>query len=322
MSSGRRALGFVAGGLGIHAALYLFFVVAIARDHDVRKMDQRWLVGPRDVEVMIAGDSHARYAVEAPILGRAINVAVPGEHYQKSLYRVPWLLDNGSRSTRAIVLPFDGASFASFKADAFSPEYLWGRYVDWFDLGRMRGQRWVFFGKWLKARAVPYLGEYETTMQWFTSSRHFRDQNGPGGAGLNLVVAEPGAEVARRHLGSSQPWDPVMVTAFRRLIDQLKAKNIRVILVRFPMTRDYSFELQRLGSDPASRDALFAELGEPGVVDQLDYESLYFGEVAMFGDGDHLSAIGKRKFSLTLGNELFRMGVLSSPPQVRGGSDE
>jgi hypothetical protein len=310
-----RAGVFVAIGFAIHVLLYVGFVF-IAREHDVRAMDARWLVGPRDVDVMIAGDSHARYAVEAPVLGAAINVAVPGEHYQKSLYRVPWLLDHGRRRTRAVILPYDAASFASFKADAFQPEFVWTKYIDWFDLGRMRDQRWVFFGKWLKARFVPYLGESDTVMEYFTSSRHFRDQNGPGGFTLNRTVTERGADVARRHLGSSKPWDPAMETAFRRLIAELEARQIRVVLVRFPMTFDYSAEIRKLGADPALRDKLFAEIGKPGVVDQLDYEGLFFGKDFLFGDGDHLAPNGKRAFTLALREDLMKMGILTHVPTV------
>ena len=146
---------FVVVGLAIHFLLSVAFVLTVGAHHDVRAMDARWLHGPRPVDVMIAGDSHARFAVEAPVLGSAINVAVPGEHYQKTVYRVPWLLDHGTRKTGAVVLPFDAVTFASFKSASFEPEYVWGQYVDWFELGARKGQRFTFAGKWAKAKVAP-----------------------------------------------------------------------------------------------------------------------------------------------------------------------
>lgn len=308
-----RIAAFVGLGLVLHALISLVFVLAIGGSHDVRNMDARWLAGPRPVAVMIAGDSHARFAVEAPVLGAAINVAVPGEHYQKTTYRVPWLLDHGTRKVRAVVLPFDAVTFASFKAASFEPEYVWGRYVDWFALGAHKNQRFSFAGKWAKAGFAPYVGELDIVMQYLTRSAHFRDPTDPRG-GLKLVFFEPGQLAARRHLAGADVWNADMEWAFRRLVDDLVGRGIRVVLVRFPVTHAYANESRRLGADPALRDALLASVGRPGVVDHLDAEALFFDDPEMFGDGDHLNLAGKRRFSEFLAAELRRLGVLGGRP--------
>jgi hypothetical protein len=308
-SLGVPPVAFALGGLALHGVLSLLFLAVVVRAHDARQMDARWLLGPRPVEVMVAGDSHPRFAVEAPVLGSAINVAVPGEHYQKSLYRVPWLLDHGTRSVGAVVLPFDAASFASFKDDAYQPEAVWARYVDFDELGAHKGRRWAFALKRAKARAIPYLGELDTVLQWLTASRHFRD---PGGASLlKVAFFEPGAMAARRHFEGADPWDEDMAWALRRLVDDLVGRGLRVVLVRFPVTRAYAVEAARLGAVPAPRDALATEMVRPGVVDHLDLEGAFFGQPALFGDGDHLNPIGKRRFSQLLASELRRIGVLT-----------
>ena len=304
-----RTFLFVAGALLIHIALSLGFALTVAREHDVRHMDARWLKGTRPVEVMIAGDSHARFAVEAPVLGRAINVAVPGEHYQKTTYRVPWLLDRGKRRVQTVVLPFDAISFASFKDESFSPEIVWGRYVDFLELGFRKGQPFRYMGRWAKARLAPYVGEMEVMLQYATRSKHFRDPGGEGGA-LQLTVFESGRRVARRHLQGADPWDEDMEWAFRRLLADLKARGIRVVLVRFPVTRDYAEESRALGADPELRNRLLAEIAEPGVVEHFDYEGLFFDRPVMFSDGDHLSVVGKRKFSQVFASDLRALGIL------------
>lgn len=304
-----RGAVFVALGIALHALLCALFLVGVVRVHDARQMDARWLLGPRPVELMIAGDSHPRFAIEAPVLGSAINVAVPGEHYQKSMYRVPWLLDHGTRPVRSVILPFDAASFASFKDESFQPEAVWGRYVDWAELGAHKHQRWGYGSKAAKATLAPYLGELDTVLQWLTASRHFRDPT--GGSMLKVAYFEGGAMAAQRHFSGAEPWDPDMEWAFRRLIDDLVGRGLRVVLVRFPVTRAYAAESRRLGADPARRDALVAELGKPGVIDHLDLEGALFGQPDLFGDGDHLNPIGKRRFSVMLAGELRRIGVLT-----------
>ncbi len=304
-----RALLFALGGLGLHVALSVLFLLTVGRAHDTREMDARWLAGDRPVRVMIAGDSHARFGVEAPVLGSAINVAVPGEHYLKTLYRVRWLLRNGSRRVQTVVLPFDAASFSSFKSDSFAPEAVWGRYVDFHELGAVKDQRFRYAGKWAKARGAPYVGELQTILQFVTATKHFRDPDDPG---LGLTVTENGATAARRHLEGANPWDPDMEWAFRRILEGCRRARLRVVLVRYPVTALYARESRRLGADPALRDALLEEVLEPGVVDHLDFEDVLFGQVGVFGDGDHLNPFGRRIFSLALADELRGLGVL--PP--------
>jgi hypothetical protein len=305
-----RALAFVAVGLLLHLALSALFLGTIGREHDARKMDGRWLMGPAPIDVMVAGDSHPRQAVEAPVLGRAINVAVPGEHYLKTTFRVPWLLDHGTRTVSAVLLPFDAVSFASFKDDVFQPEAVWDRYVDWQAIGARKGRRFEYAGRAAKARLAPYLGEWHTLLQYLTASRHFRAQ---GGRGIGtLIHFEGGVEAARRHFLGADLRNADMVWAFRRLVDDLRAREVRVVLVRYPVSRAYFAEGRRLGADGALRDELLAELGEPGVVDHLDFERALFGLPEGFVDGDHLNPMGKRRFSRMLADQLLALGVLSA----------
>ena len=309
-----RVLSFLGLGLVLHLLLAVAYIRGVASSHDARRQDAKWLVGPREVELMVAGDSHARFAVEAPLLGLAINIAVPGEHYLKTQYRVPWLLDHGSRAVGTVLLPFDAASFSSFKTDSFEPERVWGRYVDWFELGAHKGQRFAYAGKWAKDELGPYVGELETVLQYLTRSRHFRDPTDPG-ASLALAVFEDGPTVARRHFEGADPFDPDMVWAFRRILADLEERGIRVILVRYPVTAGYSRAAEGYGATRELRDRLFDEVGDPGVVDQIDLEEAFVGKREYFGDADHLSHLGKRQFTRLLADELIGFGIT-----VRGGA--
>jgi hypothetical protein len=309
-----RAVRFVLIGLVAHVILAVAYAKGVAAVHDARRQDAKWLLGPHEVELMVAGDSHARFAVEAPLLGYAINVAVPGEHYQKSQYRVPWLLDHGTRAVEAVLLPFDAASFSSFKSDSFEPERVWGRYVDWWELGARKGDRFAYAGKWAKSELAPYVGELETVLQFVTSSRHFRDPTDPRSS-ITLTVFEDGPTVARRHFAGADPFDPDMVWAFRRLLGDLEERGIRVVLVRYPVTAGYTTAAEGYGATRALRDRLFAEVGQPGVVDQIDLEDALVGQPQFFGDADHLSVVGKRQLTRLLARELVLLGLdVRSPP--------
>lgn len=306
-----RAFRSALGALAVHGALWALFSW-VTSHHDVRRMDAKWLAGPVAAEVMVAGDSHARFAVEAPLLGRAVNVAVPGEHYLKTLFRVPWLLDHGQRSVGAVLIPFDCTSFSSFKTDSFEPEFVWGRYVDWRVLGARRRDPLLYLGKALKANAFPYVGEADAVFQFLARSRHFRDPEATGG--WMPPDLEDGAEAAERHFAGAEPWDEDQVWGLQRLVEALRARDVPVVLVRYPLSRPYLEAAAGYGADDgARRDALFAALAEGGGVDQLDFERLFQDRAELFADGDHLNADGKRAFTARLAQALHQRGLVAAP---------
>jgi hypothetical protein len=306
-----RVARFSLGALAVHLGLWALFAW-VTTHHDVRKMDAKWLAGPVAAEVLVAGDSHARFAVEAPLLGRAVNLAVPGEHYLKTMYRVPWLLDHGTREVGAVLLPFDSTSFSSFKSDSYEPEAVWGQYVDWRELAVRRRAPLLYGGKLLKAVAFPYVGEGDSVFQFLTRSRHFRDPEAIGG--WMPPDLEDGQEAAARHFAGAEPWDPDQAWGLTRLVEALRARGVHVVLVRYPLTAAYVAAARAYGADDGTRrDALFAQLSADGGVEQLDFERVFFGRDELFSDGDHLNAEGKRAFTALLARELFQRGLVAAP---------
>jgi hypothetical protein len=75
------------------------------------------------------------------------------------------------------------------------------------------------------------------------------------------------------------------------------------------VTAGYTRAAESYGATREKRDALFAEVGEPGVVDQVDFEDAFVGERQYFGDADHLSQLGKRELTRRLADELAALGV-------------
>jgi len=296
-----RALAFLAGLLAIHVALSLGFARTVGAAHDATQMDARWSAarGP----VMIAGDSHARFGVESR--GGLVTVAVPGEHYGKSRFRVPALLDR--RPARAVVLPYDAVSFSSFKAERYDPEHVWGRYVDFGQLAIEQQAPLRYGGMALKARLAPWVGELDTVVEYLRGTRHFRGREGVGG---RLAVRERPAEVAARHFEGAEPFDPRMVHALRSLLAELRRRGVRVVLVRFPVSPRYRAAAAALGARSSQRDALLAELLTPGQVDHLDLERLFDARPGAFLDADHLGPRGRRALTRRLRRELATLGAL------------
>ncbi len=295
--------------LGIHATLCVGYLLLIPRAHRVVELDRTLMRHSKPLDVLIVGDSHAQSGVEPAILGRSLNVAVAGEHYLKSRYRVPWLIDRHPARIRTVVTAFDHVSFSGWKADMWEPERVWGRYVNWFELGVIREQRWSYMARWSKANLAPYVGELETVEQRIMQTRGFRQKGAEQQA--SRLRRRTGVEAATAHFSKGLPTDPTLVQAQADLVADLRARNIQVVLVSFPVSRGYFETAESMGAThPRDSEALQSLLADPGV-HYVDLSELFLDHPDRFYDGDHLGGEGRRAFTWALRRELVNLALLA-----------
>ena len=315
----QRMLAWGLGLFSLHLVMSLLALATIARDHRAVELDEAFLGSAEPLTVLIAGASHARNGIAADQLG-GLSVAVAGEHTLKTRYRLPWLLHRSPRAVGAVILELDAATFSSWKADFFDPEVVWGRYVPYLHLGWRRGEPLDYAGKWGAARLAPYAGQADNFGFWRAGIRAFQDEDA-----TDRFKGQPpawmrksGERQARMHLEGHNPFDPGKVWALRTLIEDLKARQVRVVLVSFPVTEDYRDTAVELGATMERRLGAVDDLFEPGVVDYLDFEDLYFGRDDAFYDGDHLSGKGRGHFTRVMYGELVELGIdVDAPRRLR-----
>jgi hypothetical protein len=81
--------------------------------------------------------------------------------------------------------------------------------------------------------------------------------------------------------------------------------------------RDYHDAALAYGADVPTVRARIEDLIEPGVVDHLDFESLYFDRDDAFYDGDHLNGVGRGHFTRVLAASLVELGIDVNAPRRR-----
>ncbi len=280
------------------------YVQRIVPVHRAVELDQDFLqaASPRTV---VAGDSHARNAVDASALdgAEAINIAVGGETWLKTRYRLPWLLDQRPHTVSRVVLGMDHASPSGWKVDSWEPEAVWGRYVSWPQLAEQRNRPFAMGGRALKANVAPYAGELDTLLQLLTGTRAFQVEGGPR-------LQPPrhrrrlGAAAADAHFRNTEAIDATLLWAVEGLVAELQARDIDVVFVAYPMSRGYLERLEPLGvTDPWTHPRLEALLDRPGV-SFFDYSRAMTERPEWFYDGDHVNGTGRRMISRRLAVDL------------------
>ncbi len=314
-----RAVRFGLGLVVLHLLATWAYVAIVGGKHKATRSDLLWELAPDRVDLVFLGDSHPRSAIDPKLFTRAeaVNLATGGEHYAKAYYRFKTLYDRADRDVGAIVVPLDPTSFTSWHVESYNPEYVWGQYVDFFDLGAAHGDRYQYVGMWLKARFVPYAGELRT----FAQLRGKRFGFGEAlASGRFDALGDHGRDRAAReqakvHFEGADLTAEHQILALERQIAWADALGIRVVAISYPLTDAYLRVLQTEFGDPrtlVTRDVIRPLLERHPNVVHLDCTDLYRGQPDLFADPHHLNRPGRVLFTAEVERRLIEAGVLDA----------
>lgn len=323
----RRLAGFLLVGLVMHLVLVRVYTRLMV-EHKAIRSDRAFLFrAPDHVSVLVCGDSHPRTAIDPNRLGEGVvNYAIGGEHYLKTWYRMRAALERTDRTIDTLLLPLEVNSFSSWHAWNFAPEYVWGRYVDFLEIGRVRGDPWPYATRQLKASLFPYAGELRTLAQ-LRSGRFGFGEELPTGSFTELSRSEQrqaARDQAITHFRGQEVVDPGLKWAFDQLVGWAHQHDVRLVLVAFPVTWDYWTFAQRSGAPEQVQQQVVDPLlaSDPEVI-RLDYHGLFFGQNDLFSDPHHLNPEGRLRFTRQLRQDLIARGVLDpAVPAAEGEAPE
>jgi hypothetical protein len=113
------------------------------------------------------------------------------------------------------------------------------------------------------------------------------------------------ADQANMFLKGYNSWDKDMVYYFRKILEYCTGRNIKVILIRLPVTREFWTEAERLNpSGPYYRKISDIVKLYPVVVYQYDFRKYFFGNPGYFRNPDHMNNKGAPVFSAMLNKEF------------------
>ncbi|MCA9491289.1 MAG: hypothetical protein KC621_15265 [Myxococcales bacterium] len=310
-----RLLAFLGYGAVLHLAAVGLYDALVTSGHKALRNDRVFLAGPGDVDVLVLGDSHPRTAIDVRFLGPACaSLAIGGQDLVKTWYRFHQLVEQGDKHVGTLVVGLDPSSFSAWRSDLFAPEVVWGRYVDFWELGREQGEPLRYVQPWLEAHVVPYAGELRTFNQLRTRRFGFGDDL-PRGFFSALPPVERRAKAlsdAKEHFKDQDLAHPPLRAAWQHLVDWADERGVSVVAVTFPTTPEYEVWVRRAGA----RETMESEVARPFVQADpehhvwLDWHAAFDAHPEAFADSNHLNAAGRTVLSRRLAEELRRRGLL------------
>lgn len=305
------AVSVIAFLAAIHLGLkHVYIDVLLSHEFPIQR--DRDYAAQENVRMLMAGNSLVQLDI-API-EHTYNLASFDESYSTTYYRLRDVLARDDQPIEVVLTQLSLHSFRSLRPVDTQQDY-WAQIIDYPDLIRTTGKPIPLIRDAIRFREFPYTGGISQLLDYWESTtltaldsqlahvqRDFSqatDQFSQAAGGANrLIVVE-------------RTIDDATADYFSRIVALCADHNIRLVLVRFPLTRIY-YDAMSLHVDLDEWQRVVDErLQGADHVEVIDFMELYFDDYSKFMDPLHLNSQSKKAFTETLVNELERRNILT-----------
>ncbi len=295
---------------------YIHMVLSNSR---LYRIDAQFAEIKDSVQILVVGDSHPLHAVDTRDISNGYNLATSGENIIQTYYRLRYYLEVEPVDLKLVILPIDLHSFSSFRMDRFSQAYYWDKYIDFIELGKFKNDV-IGYARLYLLGYITYIDGVSDTIEYLSKMVEIQGNRKPLVRGYaihteNLINKNNAVEYAENRvhhqLGEGDHFSYDATEYFLRILNMLQAHDIKTVLVKYPVAREYYQEAkyyQDINAYYASLDKIL-ENGDYRYL-LLDYHDLYWDEYAIYFDVDHLNEPGAKQFTQVLMSDLQAAGYL------------
>lgn len=312
--SAKRFILFAALLVGVNIALDQSFKAFSVHNILNRRMDEQFAAYDDTLTYLALGNSHN--CINTYILENSFNYGSPSENYIQSYYKLKHILEKTDKKPEYVILQADISTYGPKISDRYEYNSYWIDYIDYPELARIKNDRSILT-KWLEGKFFSYAGNYKDvqlsilyrikikTLEMHKGYRPHRDYRN--------FSTEPNKQKlawdkANLFLSKDAYFENSIRVYFEKILQLCQAHNVKVIMVRYPMTREFHMEEMKIV--PAAR--LFAEIdaiaSRYSVFSGLyDYHALFFDHPEYFFDPDHLNIKGSDLLTRQLAEDLKKL---------------
>lgn len=268
-----------------------------------------------DLKVLFLGDSRPATSIIPEYIPGSYNYCFEGENYSQFYFRARRVV--GQKELETIVLPLDIHSFSDYRSNPYNNVVYWLDFASPEELSDLTG----------KPRSLLMIKKYAP---FIGSGRDFAAfKLGKQGANRRLAdgwkylgdksrAKDDNKEfAAHNRVGEHFKHYPEVINKdlfayYLKTIELARENGIELVLVKYPVSRDYLVEAAKLGVAPEEIYE-YARDNTPdyGDLTVLDYRDIYNDEY--FFNSDHLNTKGAETFSRLLAKDLADLGLIDHP---------
>lgn len=307
----RQWIGAVLLAVLLHAVLYGVFMYRFAQRSDLLRNEQYLLQPSQPYRYLFAGDSHCQKAIDTAIVQQAAKWTGGGENNILRYYKIAHLLSQPQHPPfEYLLLSHDRTTYTTTTASYVRNYYYYGRFTDFAEWGRIRGNEWSWVAAAYPYRLMPYLEVRELYLRtaenvWWGKSALASPSLAQQQPMYNQQQADIFAQKMLPHYPQTALQDSVALVYLQKTLDLCLAHHIQPILVSYPMSQYLirAFE-QQIAAQNIDTTALNRLLQAYPTVAVWNYGHAFAQQDQLFADCQHLNMAGMRAFSQQIQADL------------------
>lgn len=287
-------------------SVYLNFALS---HHLLERTDEQFQQYKKNTQIIVMGDSHTKDALNPLFIDNSFNFASQGELSVQTYYKFRTILRDKEFKPKILVLPLDLATFSSFRAGRFRDYWYWKRYIDEKEVPAFKEYTHPL------QRLFPILGQGEKIfmpliLKFIKKERelikgHLSVKGDFSKAKNKSRVA---LDVANQHFKNARLIDKDLFLYFKKILDLAQERNIKVALIKFPLTKEYYDKASKYIPDEEAYYGKIKKLtNNYNNVRIFDYQKTFFDNGSLFINSDHLNYWGAEILSKKFNDDLKKV---------------
>lgn len=293
------------------------YIATILSYSKIYRAEKQFKQKKDSIHILVAGDSHPRWAVYPILMDGVFVIATANENYIHTFYRLNSIINQDDMDIKLVLLPIDLNTFSSYREDRLAHNHYWRKYINYWELGlykkdllfhilsRLEGEFAYFNGveeliEVLKIKAG--IKEF-----WIITDGHKTTNDDFS------LDPDPLASADYRvgyQIKNKDVLDEDIIYYFFRTLDLLSSHEIDIVLIKYPVVKEYYISASEYMDINEHYKNLSQLLNSNGyVLPVLDYHDTFWNQNSLFSDAEHLNITGAKVFTLIMKEDLTRLGV-------------
>jgi hypothetical protein len=301
----------------------------VLKYNDIQRTEDQFKNKIKDINILLMGDSHTRYAINPEYVNNSFNYASSSENYFMTYHKLLTIINNDKCNLSVLVLGIGIhsllKSYEIFTKPMNANSWYWKEYikinehevyVDDFNIhdkiSQLIESYFPFIGQGSeliefisldeKKRIKKYNGnEIELIDGYKRTSEKFSERKNPNKLAIKAV---------EHQLNHSYDLFEFLFSYFLKIIDLAVDNDITVVLIKFPISQEYYDYAKSFVDVEEYYNEIYSEIYKYNQLYLLDYQKYFFGDNKNMRDSQHLNIYGAEIFSKMLYNDLMSLNVV------------
>ena len=314
----RKIIIFIIIFMVIFWTINQLYINTIMNEKSLTKAQNQFSNLNKDNLISVAfGDSHVACGINPHFINNSFNYGSSAESYEQTYYKVKYMINNFP-NVEYYILPIDYSSFLYYTRDKYSNIWYWSKFMSYNELNLATNKSLISL---IILNNFPLIGTGNEIASFISSSigieyneKTIIDlgwQSQQIHSSFNSFDLSHRTRVARERVRNQFInyfiTKEGLIDSFYNIIDLLEKNNKTIILIKYPITREYYQAIKDANITSEFYSEFYNLTLKHSKIHIFDYQENYLDNQELFADSDHIDYLGAEVLSKKINEDLKKI---------------